>query len=181
MPARIVLISGCPGSGKTTVSRILAENSIYEKAVHIEVDDFWQYIRKGYINPWENDSGDQNEAVVQAVAASAKIYAKSGYETFIAGTIGPWFLKPWLKIVRKDVDVRYVVLRPDEETTVLRAAERRQREFFPLNTDIVKDLWHSFTDLGVYESNVIDTTGQTAEESAAVIQKMLAENAFRIF
>ena len=85
MPARIVVISGSPGTGKTTISRILAENSTHEKAVYIEVDDFWQYIRKGYIHPWEGGggAGNQNETVIESAAASAKRFSEGGYEVFV--------------------------------------------------------------------------------------------------
>ncbi|MCL1857622.1 MAG: zeta toxin family protein [Oscillospiraceae bacterium] len=195
MSARIVILSGSPGTGKTTVSRILAENSAYKKAVHIELDDFWQYIRKGYIAPWLNDSGGQNETVVEAVAASAKIYAKNGYEVFVSGAIGPWFIKPWLKIAKKGVDVRFVVLRPDKKTAVERVIKRQwqdaaydsiedfrqESDYFPLTYEVIKDLWDSFNDFGIYEPHVVDTTGQTVGESVAILQKMLAEDAFRIF
>ncbi len=40
MSARIVLVSGSPGSGKTTLSRMLAERSAEDCAVHIHTDDF---------------------------------------------------------------------------------------------------------------------------------------------
>lgn len=177
---RIVIITGAPGTGKSTVCRILAEKSASDKAVHIEVDDFWQYIRKGYIHPWLDGSGEQNETVVESVAASANIYSEGGYEVYVAGTIGPWFLKPWIDIAETGIDVRYIVLRPDEQTTVLRATERKQREFFPLNSEVLRDLWKSFMHLGKYEKHVLDTTGQTVDESAEVIQKMLFESKFRL-
>lgn len=175
--ARIVIISGATGTGKTSISRILAENSTYDRAVHIHTDDFYQYIRKGYISPWLNGTGEQNETIIEAVAASAKRFSAGGYEVFVDGVIGPWFLKPWNKIAEDGVDVRYIVLRPDEQTTILRATNREQRDYFPLNCEAVKAVWRSFCDLGSYESNIIDTTGQTVDESVTLIQKMLLEGA----
>ena len=177
---RIVIISVSPGTGKTSIIHVLAENSTYDRAVHIHVDDFWQCICKGYIHPWLDNSGDQNKIVVESVAASTKRFSKNGYAVFVDGTVGPWFLRPWIKMAKNGADVRYILLRPDEETTVLRAAARRQREFFPLDTENIRDLWNSFSNLGKYESHVVDTTGQTVEESAAIIQKMLDEGNFCI-
>ena len=180
MPARIVIISGLPGTGKTSVSRMLAEKSLRERAVHIQADGYWQSIHKGYIHPWLSDSGQQNDTVIKAVCASAKVFAKGGYEVFVDGVIGPWFLKPWVKLAKKGMDVRYIILRTDEATTVLRAAERQQREPFPLTCDVISSLWSSFSDLGKYESHVLDTTKQTIEESAFAIQNGLIGSNYRI-
>jgi hypothetical protein len=118
IPARIVLISGSPGTGKTSISRILAETSDYACAVHIHTDDFYQYIRKGYVSPWLNGAGDQNETVIESVVVSAKRFSAGGYEVFVDGVIGPWFLEPWIDIAKEGVDVRYIVLRPSEQETV---------------------------------------------------------------
>lgn len=180
MTAKIILISGACGTGKTSISRILAENSDCELTAHIHTDDFYQYIRKGYLAPWQNGSGDQNETVVEAAAACAERYSAGGYEVFVDGMIGPWFLKTWIRIAESGTDVRYVVLRPGEQTTVLRAAEREQRDCFPLTSETIKNIWQSMTDLGQYEANAVNTTGQTAEESAALIQKLLRKGAFRL-
>ena len=180
MTARIVIISGATGTGKTSISRILAENSTYDRAVHIHTDDFYQYIRKGYISPWLNGTSKQNETMIESVAASAKRFSAGGYEVYVDGVIGPWFLEPWNKIAEDGVDVRYIVLRPDEQTTILRATDREQRDYFPLNYEVIKDIWRSLSDLGIYESNVIDTTDQTVDESVTLIQKMLLEGAYRI-
>lgn len=180
MSARIVVVSGATGTGKTSISRILAENSTYDRAAHIHTDDFYQYIRKGYSAPWLNGSGDQNETVIESVAASAKKLSEGGYEVFVDGVIGPWFLKPWIEVAEDGVDVRYIVLRPNEEITVSRATNREQRACFPLTHEDVKTLWRSLSDLGKYESHAIDTTAQTVDESVMLIQKLLLGDAFRV-
>jgi hypothetical protein len=72
------------------------------------------------------------------------------------------------------------MLRPDEQATVSRVLNREQNKYFPLTCEVVKELWEDFGDMGEYESNKLDTTSQTADETAAIIQKMLADGAFKI-
>lgn len=180
MAARIVIISGACGTGKTSIAHLLAKNSTYPYAVHLHTDDFYQYIQKGYTAPWSDASGDQNETVIDAVVASTKKFSEGGYEVYVDGVIGPWFLAPWVKLAEEGFDIRYIVLRPDEETTISRAFERTQRDYFPLNRDDIKNVWSSLSDLDKYEANVVDTTAQTIDESMVYIQKMLQRNTFCI-
>ena len=46
MQGKIVLVSGPCGSGKTTVCRLLTQNSEAVGAVHMHTDDFYSYIKK---------------------------------------------------------------------------------------------------------------------------------------
>lgn len=180
MFARIVIISGSPGTGKSSITKLLTENSTYENAVHIHTDDFYQYICKGYIPPWLKESNKQNETVTETIAAASKSFASGGYEVFVDGVVGPWFIKPWGKLTEEGIDVRYIVLRPDEQTTIMRAATREKNKIVPLSPETVRNMWHSLSDLGKYESHAIDTTAQTVEESVMLIRKMLSGDAFRI-
>ena len=170
---RIVLISGPCGSGKTTVSRMLAESGDSPLAVHIHTDDFYQYIRRGYIPPWWEDSGDQNETVVRAAAACGEQYALGEYEVYVDGVVGPWFLGPWKRLTEKGLDLRYVVLRPGLEATVDRAMGRDQQEESPLKEENVRQMWEMFSSLGGYEAFALDTTEQTAAESARLIRERI--------
>ena len=95
MENKIIIISGATGTGKTSTAGILTENAPSRLAVHLHTDDFYQYIKRGYIAPWLEEAGDQNETVAEVIAASARSYAEGGYEVYVDGVIGPWFLKPW--------------------------------------------------------------------------------------
>jgi predicted ATPase len=79
MNSVILIISGPPGAGKTTVARRLAET--WEGlAVHIPTDAFYSAILSGYIAPWLPESHAQNATVTEAIAAAAAVYA-AGWAT----------------------------------------------------------------------------------------------------
>lgn len=175
----IILMSGPCGSGKTTVSRLLADSSD-GPAVHMHTDDFYGYIRRGYIPPWQDGSGDQNETVVNAAAACAREYALGGYRVFVDGVVGPWFLGPWQSLAGDGMDLRYIVLRPEERSVLDRAAGREQRSEFPLKPENVSAMWQMFADLGRYEAHALDNTGQSPEETAANIRAALAGGRYKL-
>lgn len=175
----IILISGPCGSGKTTVSRLLAEGSGVP-SVHMHTDDFYEYIRSGYIPPWQDGSGDQNETVINAAAACAGEYAAGGYRVFVDGVIGPWFLGPWKTLAKTGVDVRYIILRPGEQEVLDRAAAREQRNEFPLESENVSAMWRMFADTGDYEPNTFDNGGQSPAKTATALEGALAGGRYQL-
>ena len=176
--ARIVIVSGPCGSGKSTLSGLLAENSVYPAAAHIHTDDFYGYIRKGFIPPWEPESNAQNATMIRAVAACAEEYCRGGYEVFIDGVVGPWFLEDWRGLAAKGLDVRYVILKPNLQETIRRADARESAP--RLSRETVEHMWNDFDRLGEYETHTVDTTCQSASESAEVIRRMLDAGDFRL-
>src|SRR5688572_1081627 len=112
MSGSIVIVTGPPAAGKSTLARALAKGADGPLAVHMHSDDFYAYIAKGYVEPWLPASREQNTVVVEALTASAVRFAEGGYLVAMDGVIGPWFLGPWREAA-KAVRVDYVVLLPD--------------------------------------------------------------------
>ena len=92
------------------------------------------------------------------------------------GIIGPWFLKPWQSLVREHYEVHYIILRASKEETLKRAVERSKLDR-KTNIELVETMWEQFCNLGIYESNVIDTTTYSIQETVSAVQEKIASRA----
>jgi predicted ABC-type ATPase len=125
--SQIVIISGPPGAGKSSVAESLCER--YDRTVHLETDDFYGAIRMGHIKPWLPESKRQNEMVSRAVARAATAYARDLFAVFIDGVIGPNLLDVYLReLPPAGVPVHYALLMPRIDVAVQRAALREATE-----------------------------------------------------
>ena len=80
---RIIVITGAPGTGKTTTASVVAKESDLEKSVHMHTDDFYHYLSKGAIPPHLPESNEQNLIVIEAFLEAAKRYARGGYDVIV--------------------------------------------------------------------------------------------------
>ena len=169
---RIVIITGAPGTGKTTTASIVAKESDMDKSVNMHTDDFYHYLSKGAIPPHLPESNAQNLIVIEAFLEAAKRYVRGGYDVIVDGIVGPWFLGPWKNLVLERYEVHYIVLRASKEETLKRVVEREKLDR-KTNIELVETMWEQFCNLGIYEAHVIDTTNCSVQETVSAVQEKI--------
>ena len=170
---RIIVITGSPGTGKTTTASAVAKESDLEKSVHMHTDDFYHYLSKGAIPPHLPESNEQNLVVIEAFLEAAKRYVRGGYDVIVDGIVG-------LNIVQEHYEVHYIVLRASKEETMKRAIERSKLDR-ETNIELVETMWKQFSNLGIYELNVIDTTTHSIKDTVSAVKEKIVSGTALLF
>lgn len=174
LAGHIVILSGPPGSGKTTIAEALAHLPGLPK-VHIHSDDFWGYIKHGHIDPWLPESDHQNRIIMQIAADVSAHYASHGYFVVLDGVVRP----NWLPAFQAHgLPLHYILLRTTASEAVRRCAARGGDSLS--DPQVVADLHAQFADLGSYESKVLSVSGKDQQGSLQMVIAALQSNLHRI-
>jgi cytidylate kinase len=161
--ADLIVVTGPPGAGKSTVARLLA--GMLDPSALVAGDQFFAFIAQGYMAPWTAEAHSQNEVVVEAAAAAAGRLAAGGYSVVYDGVIGPWFLETFAAAAGL-ASMHYAILLPPEQLCLERVRCRVDHGFKDM--EAARHMYHEFADADVPRRHVLDST----EDASALASRI---------
>ena len=163
----ITIVSGCPGSGKTTLARELAARSA--RGLHLESDTFYRFPAEP-LDPTSAAAHAQNTSIMRALGRAAGAFAEDDYAVFLDGVIGPWFLPVLVRELPAGSAIEYVVLRVELARALERVRARQGRGA----SATVEHVHRALAQSSVPERCVLDTSRLSPSE---VLEECLAHRA----
>ena len=164
----LLVVSGPPGAGKSTVTGILAAG--FPRSALVEGDQFFGFVRQGWVPPWTEPAEQQNRVVTEAAAAASGRLAGGGYFVVYDGVVGPWAIDAFADACAP-ARVNYVVLLPPEEVAIERVRSRTGHGFTDL--EAARHMYAQFRDAQLSALHLLVHDDGEADHLARVVRERL--------
>ena len=166
--ASLLLVTGPPGAGKSTVAEVLAQR--FYPSVLVSGDAFFSFLRRGAVAPWLTAAREQNHVVTCSAAVATGRYVDGGYTAIYDGIVGPWYLDAFAGATGLP-GLHYVVLLPSADRCLARVAGRLGHGF--TDADATRHMHQEFSRADVDPRHVLvdppDEVGVVADRILAAM------------
>jgi energy-coupling factor transporter ATP-binding protein EcfA2 len=162
--AELIVVTGPPGAGKSTVAKSIAR--MFGLSALVAGDSFFGFLDQGAVPPWLPEANGQNRTVIRAAASAAGALADGGYTVVFDGVVGPWLL-PEFAITTGLDRLHYVVLMPEERLCVQRVKSRVGHGFTDLAA--TRHMYAQFADAALDRRHLLMRPPDDPEATAAII------------
>jgi predicted kinase len=177
-PAVIVLVSGPPGAGKSTIARRVAEG--FERSAHLKVDDLREIMVNGFDPPSAEFTPGNERQFVRARAAAtliARLHVADGVTVVIDDVCVPAHFEDHYVELFAEPRVHRIMLKPTWEALQGRMRARAGPwDELLLSSGAAAWCYEGLERLTLEDWVVLDSSGQSAEETAEQVRKMLASS-----
>jgi predicted kinase len=169
----LLIITGPPCAGKTTIARLLAGR--HARGLHIPSDGFYAFASHP-IPPYLAGAHEQNTSVIKAAVRCAASFANDGYEVFLDGVFGAWFLPLIAQVLRPlAVPVELAALDVDLVTALERARSRGHG-----SETVVTTMHAAFAAQPLPQRHSILTTGRAPADVVQELERRRKSGDFRL-
>jgi broad-specificity NMP kinase len=181
-PAPLLLLTGSPGCGKTTVAPLVADR--HQLSVCLDIDWFFAKLRRGALEPWSEEAHSQNRVVLHAAAEAVAAFAAGRYFTVAEGILYPFMLDLFAAACEpRGIMMHFAVLRAPIDLVQQRARDRTTEPEHAgalADADVIDDLWTQFESHRVEERHRIDVGTRGPVEVAEEIDRRLKRGDLRL-